>query len=60
MKIVDKIKVMFAQRRNTNNTIKMLESLNDHQLEDIGLCRGDIRKAAEGILMVHRSVRDNV
>ena len=59
MKMVRAIREKLRQRRNTRATIEQLNKLSDSELKDIGLCRGDIRRVAEGILDIHRTVRDS-
>ncbi|SFK01160.1 DUF1127 domain-containing protein [Celeribacter neptunius] len=38
----------FSAYRNAMKTRKALEALSDHELNDIGLTRGDIARVAEG------------
>ena len=59
MNLIKKVAEKLRQRRNTNATIKQLNSLTDDELKDIGIYRGDIQRVANGILDVHRAVRDN-
>lgn len=35
--------------RNTRSTRKSLSRLSDRELDDIGLCRGDIERVARGV-----------
>jgi uncharacterized protein YjiS (DUF1127 family) len=39
----------FAATRRANRTVKMLEALNDHELNDIGLTRSTIFDAVHGL-----------
>lgn len=59
MKLVNNIKETLRKRRNMNDTIKELNSLTDHELNDIGIHRGQINSIARGIIDFHRAVRDN-
>lgn len=36
-------KARYSDWRDTRATVSVLSKLSDHELEDIGLCRGDIR-----------------
>lgn len=56
--MLDKIRKKLEQRRNTNNTIKLLNSFTDAELRDIGITRGQIEPAVRGMLDVHRTARD--
>ena len=41
------------------NTIKELSKLNDYELNDIGICRGDIRNIARGDRTLTRGIEVN-
>lgn len=47
--------------RNTSyrNTIKELSKLNDYELNDIGICRGDIKNIARGDRTIIRGIEVN-
>ena len=57
--MIKKVMEKLRQRRNTNNTLKLLHSMDDSQLKDIGITRGDIEQVARGVLDVHRIARDS-
>ena len=42
------LKRAYNRNQNRRATIKALSDLNDFELNDIGLCRGDIRSVARG------------
>jgi|SaaInl7_100m_RNA_FD_contig_51_1575313_length_589_multi_5_in_0_out_0_2 uncharacterized protein YjiS (DUF1127 family) len=49
--VIEALRTLYsAQRRHSEirQTIKELNQLNDKELNDIGLCRGDIRNIARG------------
>jgi len=46
------------RRVNINATIRELHMLNDYQLKDLGILRGQIDNVARGIIDFHRLVRD--
>lgn len=46
------------RRANINATIRELHMLNDYQLKDLGIPRGQIESVARGIIDFHRLVRD--
>lgn len=46
------------RRVNINATIRELHMLNDYQLKDLGIMRGQIDSVARGIIDFHRLVRD--
>ncbi len=50
---------VIRKRRNMNQTINELHRLTDHELDDIGINRGDIDNVARSIIDFHRNVRDN-
>lgn len=60
MNLLSKVADKLRQRRNTNNTLKLLHNLSAKELDDIGLTRGDIDRVARGVLDVHRIARDEV
>ena len=57
--MLNRIKERLRQSKNTHNTIKVLESMSDRDLRDIGLTRGDIPHVVRSILNTHRVVRDS-
>ena len=59
MNLINKVAEKLRQRKNTNNTLKLLHSMTDRDLRDIGITRGDIDAVARGILDVHRTARDS-
>ena len=49
-----------AERRASyNRTYKELSKLNDYELNDIGICRGDIRNIARGDRTIKRGIEVN-
>ena len=46
------------KRANMNATVQELHKLQDHQLQDLGIHRGQIEEVARGIIGFHRTVRD--
>ena len=49
-----------AERRASyNRTVKELSKLNDFELNDIGICRGDIRNIARGDRTIVRGIEVN-
>ncbi len=49
-----------AERKASyNRTIKELSKLNDFELNDIGICRGDIRNIARGDRTIVRGIEVN-
>lgn len=56
--MIEAINEALRRRRNTNSTVRELHRLTDRELQDIGICRGDIEAVARGILDIHRTVRD--
>ena len=49
-----------AERRASyKQTYKELSKLNDHELNDIGICRGDIRNIARGDRTIKRGIEVN-
>jgi uncharacterized protein YjiS (DUF1127 family) len=42
------VKRAYANKQNRRATEKALSELNDFELNDIGLCRGDIKSVARG------------
>ena len=49
-----------AERRASyNRTVKELSKLNDFELNDIGICRGDIRNIARGDRTIKRGIEVN-
>ena len=59
MNLISKVAEKLRQRKNTNNTLKLLHSMDDKSLKDIGITRGDIDAVARGVLDVHRTARDS-
>ena len=50
---------LIRKRANMNATIRELHLLNDYQLKDLGIERGQIESVARGIIDFHRTVRDS-
>ncbi len=49
-----------AERKASyKQTYKELSKLNDHELNDIGICRGDIRNIARGDRTIVRGIEVN-
>ena len=49
-----------AERRASyKQTYKELSKLNDHELNDIGICRGDISNIARGDRTINRGIEVN-
>jgi len=46
--VVAQIGLMIASWRDTRTTRRELSRLSDRELDDIGLCRGDIEQIARG------------
>jgi len=55
---VSKWAELIRKRVNMNATVRELHLLNDYQLKDLGISRGQIESVARGIIDFHRTVRD--
>ena len=58
MNVLSKVLEIMRQRRNTKETLRILHSMSDYDLKDIGITRCEIDGVARGILDVHRAARD--
>ena len=52
-------KLRSARRASYKQTYKELSKLNDYELNDIGICRGDIRNIARGDRTIKRGIEVN-
>ena len=53
------MKLRAERNASYRNTIKELSKLNDYELNDIGICRGDIRNIARGDRTIVRGIEVN-
>jgi uncharacterized protein YjiS (DUF1127 family) len=53
------MKLRATRNASYRNTIKELSKLNDYELNDIGICRGDIRNIARGDRTIVRGIEVN-
>ena len=53
------MKLRAERRASYKQTYKELSKLNDHELNDIGICRGDIRNIARGDRTIVRGIEVN-
>ena len=53
------MKLRAERKASYKQTYKELSKLNDHELNDIGICRGDIRNIARGDKTIRRGVEVN-
>jgi len=53
------MKLRAKRRASYNQTYKELSKLNDHELNDIGICRGDISNIARGDRTIMRGIEVN-
>ena len=52
-------KLRSARRASYKQTYKELSKLNDYELNDIGICRGDIHNIASGARTMRRGIEVN-
>jgi len=52
-------KLRSARRASYKQTYKELSKLNDYELNDIGICRGDIHNIASGDRTMRRGIEVN-
>ena len=53
------MKLRAERKASYKQTYKELSKLNDHELNDIGICRGDIRNIARGDRTIKRGIEVN-
>ena len=53
------MKLRAERKAAYKRTFKELSRLNDHELNDIGICRGDIRNIARGDRTIVRGIEVN-
>lgn len=53
------MKLRATRNVSYRNTIKELSKLNDYELNDIGICRGDIKNIARGDRTIIRGIEVN-
>ena len=53
------LKLRAERRASYKQTYKELSKLNDYELNDIGICRGDIRNIARGDRTIKRGIEVN-
>jgi len=53
------MKLRAERRTSYKQTYKELSKLNDYELNDIGICRGDIRNIARGDRTIKRGIEVN-
>ena len=53
------MKLRAEKKAAYNRTVKELSKLNDFELNDIGICRGDIRNIARGDKTIVRGIEVN-
>lgn len=53
------MKLRAERKAAYNRTVKELSNLNDFELNDIGICRGDIRNIARGDRTIVRGIEVN-
>ncbi len=53
------IKLRAARRASYKRTLNELSKLTDHELRDIGICRGDIHNIASGDITINRGAEVN-
>ena len=53
------MKLRAEKKAAYNRTVKELSRLNDFELSDIGICRGDIRNIARGDRTIVRGIEVN-
>ena len=53
------MKLRAKRRASYKQTYKELSKLNDHELNDIGICRGDISNIARGDRTIKRGIEVN-
>ena len=53
------MKLRAERRASYKQTYKELSKLNDYELNDIGICRGDIRNIARGDRTIKRGIEVN-
>ena len=53
------MKLRAERRASYKQTYKELSKLNDYELNDIGICRGDIRNIARGDRTIVRGIEVN-
>ena len=53
------MKLRAEKKAAYNRTVKELSKLNDVELNDIGICRGDIRNIARGDRTIKRGIEVN-
>jgi uncharacterized protein YjiS (DUF1127 family) len=53
------MKLRAEKKAAYNRTYKELSKLNDYELNDIGICRGDIRNIARGDRTIKRGIEVN-
>ena len=53
------MKLRSKRKASYNRTFKELSKLNDFELNDIGICRGDIKNIARGDKTIRRGIEVN-
>ena len=53
------MKLRSKRKASYNRTLKELSQLNDFELNDIGICRGDIKNIARGDRTIVRGIEVN-
>ena len=53
------MKLRSKRKASYNRTLKELSQLNDFELNDIGICRGDIKNIARGDKTIRRGIEVN-
>jgi len=53
------MKLRSKRKASYNRTLKKLSKLNDFELNDIGICRGDIKNIARGDKTIRRGIEVN-
>ena len=53
------MKLRAERKASYNRTLKELSQLNDFELNDIGICRGDIKNIARGDRTIVRGIEVN-
>ena len=53
------MKLRAERKASDKQTYKELSKLNDYELNDIGICRGDIRNIARGDRTIKRGIEVN-
>jgi uncharacterized protein YjiS (DUF1127 family) len=53
------MKLRAERKASYNRTLKELSQLNDFELNDIGICRGDIKNIARGDKTIRRGIEVN-